>query len=279
MQKIKKLATVLALVALFFLLLLPLFSCSAGKEIILASTTSTQDSGLFDAILPVFEKETGYTVKVIAVGTGEAIELGKKGEADVILVHSRKAEDAFVKEGYGVGRKDVMHNDFLIVGPKGDPAGISAMGSVAEALMAISAGKFLFVSRGDGSGTHKKELAAWENSGIDLEGNWYIETGQGMGETLRIAEEKQGHTLTDRGTWLAQKDNFTLVELFWGDKALFNPYGVIAVNPEKHPGLKINYDGAIEFIKWITGEQAQAIIKEFGIDKYGEPLFYPDAVK
>ena len=279
MKKIKKLASALVLITLVFSLPLPLFACSSDKQIILASTTSTQDSGLFDAILPVFEKETGYTVKVIAVGTGEAIELGKKGEADVILVHLRKAEDEFVSQGYGIRRKDVMHNDFLIVGPKDDPAGISGLADAAEALKAIASGQAIFISRGDDSGTHKKELSIWESAGIKVEGNWYIETGQGMGETLRIAEEKQGYTLTDRGTWLAQKDNFTLVELLKGDKILFNPYGVIAVNPEKHPGIKINYDGAAKFVEWITGIQGQAIIKEFGVDKYGEPLFYPDAIK
>jgi len=278
MEKMKKLAAKFLVITLIALLSLSLFSCSKPKEIILASTTSTQDSGLFDAILPAFQKASGYTVKVIAVGTGEAIELGKKGEADVILVHSRKAEDAFVEEGYGLDRRDVMHNDYLVVGPAGDPAKLSDANTAADAFIAIADSQSLFVSRGDDSGTHKKELTLWEKAGVNPKGDWYIETGQGMGETLRISEEKQGYTLTDRGTWLAQKENYTLAGLFQGDKALFNPYGVIAVNPEKHPGLKINYEGAMAFIEWITGEEGQAIIKTFGVEKFGEPLFYPDVI-
>ncbi|MBM3712870.1 MAG: tungsten ABC transporter substrate-binding protein [Actinobacteria bacterium] len=258
---------------------LPSAGCAKDKELILASTTSTQDSGLFDALLPSFEEATGYKVKVIAVGSGEAIELGKKGEADVILVHSRKAEDQFVEGGYGVNRKDVMHNDYLIVGPEEDPAQISRMTLAADAFKAIADSKSLFVSRADDSGTHKKELSIWEKLKITPSEDWYIETGQSMGETLRIADEKQGYTLTDNGTWLAQKENFTLVELVMGDKALYNPYGVIAVNYKKHSNIKINYEGAMAFINWITGPEGQGIIKEFGVEKYGQPLFYPDVIK
>lgn len=256
-----------------------LFSCTQDGEIILASTTSTQDSGLFDVLIPAFEKASGYTVKVIAVGTGEAIKLGKKGEADVILVHSRNAEDQLVEEVYGINRKDVMHNDFIIVGPAADPATISGITVATDAFRAIAGSQSVFISRADDSGTNKKEISLWEKAGVKAEGEWYFETGQGMGETLKIADEKQGYTLTDRGTWLAQKSNFSLVELVQGDKALFNPYGVIAVNPEKHPDLKINYDGAMAFVNWITGDEGQKIIKEFGVEEFGQPLFYPDAIK
>ena len=260
-------------------LCLPSTGCANDKDLILASTTSTQDSGLFDILLPAFEEATGYKVKVIAVGTGEAIELGEKGETDVILVHSRKEEDQFVEKGYGVNRKDVMHNDFLIVGPKEDPAQISGMTLAADAFKAITDTKSLFVSRGDDSGTHKKELSVWEKLAVTPSEDWYIETGQSMGETLKITDEKEGYTLTDNGTWLAQKENFTLIELVKGDEILYNPYGVIAVNPEKYPDLKINYEGAMAFINWIIGQEGQEIIKEFGVEKYGQPLFYPDAIK
>lgn len=279
MKKLKVLFTILVIALIAAALSLPSTGCTKDKELILASTTSTQDSGLFDEMLPAFEKATGYKVKVIAVGSGEAIELGEKGEADVILVHSRKAEDQFVEEGYGINRKDVMHNDFLIVGPKEDPAQISGMTVAADAFKAIADSKSLFVSRGDDSGTHKKELSIWEKLAITPAEDWYIETGQTMGETLRITEEKQGYTLTDNGTWLAQKENFTLVELVKGDKILYNPYGVIAVNPEKHTDIKINYEGAMAFINWITSSEGQGIINEFGVKEFGQPLFYPDVIK
>ncbi|MBM3707914.1 MAG: tungsten ABC transporter substrate-binding protein [Actinobacteria bacterium] len=279
MKKLKAMVAILAIALFAAALCLPSAGCAKDKELILASTTSTQDSGLFDALLPSFEEATGYKVKVIAVGSGEAIELGKKGEADVILVHSRKAEDQFVEGGYGVNRKDVMHNDYLIVGPEEDPAQISRMTLAADAFKAIADSKSLFVSRADDSGTHKKELSIWEKLKITPSEDWYIETGQSMGETLRIADEKQGYTLTDNGTWLAQKENFTLVELVMGDKALYNPYGVIAVNYKKHSNIKINYEGAMAFINWITGPEGQGIIKEFGVEKYGQPLFYPDVIK
>ena len=278
-EKTKVLFVLLIVILIATVLCLPSTGCTKDKELILASTTSTQDSSLFDVLLPAFEEATGYKVKVIAVGTGEAIELGEKGEADVILVHSRKAEDQFVEEGYGVNRKDVMHNDFLIVGPKEDPAQISGMTLAADAFKAIADTKSLFVSRGDDSGTHKKELSVWEKLAVTPSEDWHIETGQSMGETLKITDEKEGYTLTDNGTWLAQKENFTLIELVKGDEILYNPYGVIAVNPEKHPDLKINYEGAMAFINWITGQEGQEIIKEFGVEKYGQPLFYPDAIK
>ncbi|MBC7334420.1 MAG: substrate-binding domain-containing protein [Actinobacteria bacterium] len=269
--------------AISFMLFVPSCKKSVDTEVILATTTSTLDSGLLDELLPAFEKETGYVVKPIGVGTGEAIEMGRRGEADVILVHSRPDEDKFVEEGYGVNRRDVMHNDFIIVGPEDDPAGIKGL-SCEEAFKILAEGKAPFVSRGDNSGTHKKELAIWNKVGVEPQGDWskgdwYIETGQGMGETLRVADEKKAYTLTDRGTYLSTRDSLELVILVEGDEILFNPYGVIAVNPEKHPGLDINYDGAMAFIEFITGPKGQEIIKNFGVEEFGQPLFYPDVIK
>jgi len=257
------------------------FSCKdkvKNTEIILATTTSTYDSGLLDELIPVFEEETTYKVKPIAVGTGEAIAMGERGEADVILVHSREEEDRFVEEGYGTERRDVMHNDFVIIGPEDDPSDTSGLTAV-EAYITISASEALFVSRGDDSGTNKKEIAIWEETGTTPQGDWYIESGQGMGETLRIADEKQAYTMTDRGTYLAQQNNLSLIVLVEGDEILFNPYRVIPVNPEKHKDIDINYEGAQAFVEFITGEKGQAIIKEFGVAEYGKPLFYPDVIK
>jgi ABC-type tungstate transport system permease subunit/ABC-type tungstate transport system substrate-binding protein len=275
----RPLRTVLITLTLLFLVCSSfyLFSCRNRKELIMASTTSTQDSGLFDALLPVFEQNSGYQVKVIAVGTGEAIELGKKGEADIIFVHSRKAEDEFVMEGWGLERKDVMYNDFVILGPEEDPAAIASAAGAVEAFMNIAQSGATFVSRADNSGTHKKEEALWSSSGTTPFADQYIETGQGMGESLRIADEKQAYILSDRGTWLAQRETFSLRLLYEGDDSLFNPYGIIAVNPDRHPDIDIDHEGAILFIDWITSEEAQDIIRLFGIEEYGEPLFYPDA--
>ena len=222
--------------------------------------------------------KTTYKVKPIAVGTGEAIAMGERGEADVILVHSREEEDRFVEEGYGTERRDVMHNDFVIIGPEDDPSDTSGLTAV-EAYITISASEALFVSRGDDSGTNKKEIAIWEETGTTPQGDWYIESGQGMGETLRIADEKQAYTMTDRGTYLAQQNNLSLIVLVEGDEILFNPYRVIPVNPEKHKDIDINYEGAQAFVEFITGEKGQAIIKEFGVAEYGKPLFYPDVIK
>jgi tungstate transport system substrate-binding protein len=281
MKNFKKAVAVITIAALAIIGCMAATACAKDAELILASTTSTQDSGLFDELIPAFEKVSGYKVKVLAVGSGEAIKLGEKGEADVLLVHSRKAEDQFIADGYGINRKDVMHNDFIIVGPESDPAKIKGMESAAEAFKAIADSGSVFLSRADDSGTHKKELSIWEKAQVKPAGDWYMETGQGMGETLIIAQEKQGYTLTDNATWFATKSSpgSSLVELVKGDKALYNPYGVIAVNPEKHPDLKINYKGATAFIDFITGAQGQKIIKEFGVTKYGEPLFYPDVIK
>lgn len=278
MMRVKKLILCLIIFILAVVTCIALASCSKSKELILASTTSTQDSGLFDVLIPAFEKASGYKVKLIAVGTGEAITLGEKGEADVLLVHSRKAEDKFVADGFGVNRKDVMHNSFIIVGPKDDPAKIKGL-TATDAFKAIASNQSLFVSRGDDSGTNKKELDIWGKADIEPSGNWYIESGNGMGETLAIANERQGYTLTDNATWLAQKSNFELVALVGEEEILYNPYGVIAVNPSKHPELKINYEGAMAFVNYITGKEGQEIIRNFGADNYGEPLFFPDAIK
>ncbi len=242
----------------------------------LATTTSTEDSGLLDALLPVFEEENNIEVKVVAVGTGQAIEIGKRGDADVLLVHSRKAEDEFVEEGYGVNRKDVMHNEFLIVGPESDPAGIKDMKEVTKAFQQLAEKEALFISRGDDSGTHKKEVAIWKSAGIEPQGDWYLEVGQGMGATLTMANERQAYTLTDEATYLSMADKQNLEVIVRGDEILFNPYGVIAINPEKHPD--VNFEGANAFISFITGEKGQDIISDFGVEKFGKPLFTPDAI-
>ena len=271
----------LLIIALIVTILLSGISCRAktkDTEIILATTTSTYDSGLLDELLPVFKEEFGYSVKPIAVRTGEAITMGQRGEADIILVHSRKSEEEFVAGGFGTQRYDVMHNDFVIIGPEEDTAQVKSLGA-AEAYAAIAAAKASFVSRCDNSGTNKKEISLWEAAGIIPEGDWYMETGQGMGATLRIADEKNAYTMTDRGTYLTLQDNLILVILVEGDPILFNPYGIIPVNPEKHPNFGINYQGAMDLVKFITGQEGQDIIREFGKEKFGQPLFYPDIIE
>lgn len=245
------------------------------KVLKLATTTSTEDSGLLDVLLPEFKKDTGYTVDVIAVGTGQAIQMGEAGDVDVILVHSRAAEDKFVADGFGVDRRDVMYNDFLIIGPEEDPAGIKGEKDVKAAFMAIATKQAAFVSRGDDSGTDKKEKKIWEAAGITPEGDWYIESGQGMGDTYRMADEKQAYTLIDRATYLANQDKYRLVTVVEGDQLLFNPYGVIPINPEKYPN--VDYEGATKFAEWLTSEKGQKMIGEFGKDKYDQALFVPDA--
>lgn len=249
----------------------------ANPDMILATTTSTQDTGLLDDLIPMFEKETGYKVKTIAVGTGEALAMGARGEADVLLVHSRQSEDEFMAAGNGEVRKDVMHNDFIVIGPENDPAGIKETTSAVEAFKKIAAAKALFVTRADDSGTYKKELKLWEKAGIKPAGDWYIQTGQGMGESLRIANNKLAYILSDRGTYLATKDSLQLVLLVEKDPSLLNPYGVIVVSNTKFP--KVNYDGAVVFADWITSAKIQKVIGEFGKKKYGQALFVPDAVK
>ncbi len=248
------------------------------KTIILATTTSTQDSGLLDVMLPIFEKKTGYFVKTIAVGSGQAMAMGQKGEADVLLVHSPEAEQKFVKEGYGINRRLVMHNDFIVVGSSEDPAKIKGTKPSSEAFKKIASSKSLFLSRGDNSGTHAKEKAIWKVTGINPEAEkWYQQTGLGMGETLNVAAEKKGYTLADRGTYLAIKKNLKLDILVEGDPILLNIYHVIEVNPAKWP--KVNAVGAKTFADFMVSKETQEIIKTFGIDKFGSPLFFPDADK
>jgi tungstate transport system substrate-binding protein len=248
------------------------------KNIILATTTSTQDTGLLDVLIPIFEKQTGYFVKTIAVGSGQAMAMGQKGEADVLLVHSPDAEKKFVEDGYGINRQLVMHNDFIIVGPGDDPAKIKGMKSSAEALKLVAKVEGLFLSRGDNSGTHAKEKTLWKKADINPVGQkWYQETGLGMGQTLNIAAEKKGYTLADRGTYLSLKKNLGLDVLVEGDAALLNIYHVIEVNSTKWP--KVNVTGAKEFADFMVSKKTQNIIKTFGMDKFGSPLFFPDAGK
>jgi tungstate transport system substrate-binding protein len=242
----------------------------------LATTTSTQDSGLLPILNPPFEKLTGITVDVIAVGTGKAIKLGENGDVDVLLVHDRKAEDKFMAAGFGVNRRDVMHNDFVIVGPSEDPAKVAGSASAAEALSKIAAAKAPFVSRGDASGTNAKELELWAAISVKPAGTWYKEAGQGMGEVLTMSANLKAYTLADRGTWIAMKDKLPgLRILSQGDAGLFNPYGVIAVNPQKHP--EVNYMAAMQYIAWVTSVQGQKVIREYTMG--GQQLFTPDAVK
>ena len=251
---------------------------SADKNIILATTTSTQDSGLLDVLIPAFEKKTGYFVKTIAVGSGQAMAMGQKGEADVLLVHSPDGEKKFVADGYGTNRRLVMHNDFIIVGPKGDPAKIAGTRSSAEAMKKIAAAKALFLSRGDNSGTHAKEQSLWKAASIKTEGEkWYQQTGLGMGQTLNVASEKQGYALADRGTYLALKKTLSLEILVQGDRGLLNIYHVIEVNPAKFP--KVNAAGGRAFGDFMVSSEAQGMIKTFGVQKFGSPLFFPDAGK
>ena len=248
------------------------------KNIILATTTSTQDTGLLDVLIPVFEKQTGYFVKTIAVGSGQAMAMGQKGEADVLLVHSPDAEKKFVEEGYGINRQLVMHNDFIIVGPSGDPAKIKGVKSSAGALKLIAKAEGLFLSRGDNSGTNAKEKTLWKKADITPSGQkWYQETGLGMGQTLNVAAEKKGYTLTDRGTYLSLKKNLGLDILVEGDAALLNIYHVIEVNSAKWP--KANAAGAKAFADFMVSKNTQKIVKTFGVEKYGAPLFFPDAGK
>ncbi len=256
----------------------PAFAATAQKNLILATTTSTQDTGLLDTLIPIFEKKTGYFVKTIAVGSGQAMAMGSKGEADVLLVHSPAAEKKFMEEGNGLNRKLVMHNDFIIVGPPNDPAGIKGMKSAADALKQIASKGALFVSRGDNSGTHAKEKDIWKKAGINPEGQkFYQQTGLGMGQTLNVAAEKNGYTLTDRGTYLSLRKALGLDILVEGDKSLLNIYHVIEVNPAKFP--KVNAAGAKAFSDFMVSKPTQDIIAKFGVDKYGSPLFFPDAGK
>ena len=251
-------------------------SAPVNPTIILATTTSTLDSGLLDVLVPMFEAESGYTVQTVAVGTGQALKMGEEGNADALLVHAPKSEEAFMAGGFGKDRAPVMHNDFVIVGPASDPAGINGLAAASEALKKIFDSGSTFISRGDDSGTHKKELSLWESAELDPGGQaWYLETGQGMGASLIVASEKNAYTLTDRGTYLATRQNLELVILLEGDPPLLNPYHVITVNPELH--ANINYEGAMAFYNFIISPDVQKVIETFGVDKYGQPLFFPDA--
>ncbi len=251
---------------------------SAKGELILATTTSTQDSGLLDVLLPMFEKATGYKVKPIAVGSGQAMTMGERGEADVLLVHAPDSEKTFMAAGHGTDRKLVMHNDFIIVGPADDPAKIKGERSATEALKRIAAAKGVFVSRGDNSGTDQLEKKLWKATGTTTTGeNWYQQTGQGMGATLNVSAEKSAYTITDRATYLANQKNLNLVILVEGDKSLLNIYHVITVNSQKSD--KINVQGAKAFSAFMVAKDTQDTIAKFGVDKYGQPLFYPDAGK
>ena len=254
-----------------------LASAAESKDVILSTTTSTVDSGLLDDLIPLFEKKTGFRVKTIAVGTGQALAMGEKGEADVLLVHAPASEKKLVDAGVAINYQLVMHNDFIIVGPAADPAKIKAK-TAADACRAIDAVGSVFVSRGDDSGTHKKELSLWKDANVVPAGKpWYQESGQGMGATLLMASEKAGYTLTDRATYLAQKANVKLEILSEGDKPLLNIYHVMQVNPEKFS--KVNAAGARAFVEFMIAPETQKVIGEFGKDKYGAPLFFPDAVK
>jgi len=259
-----------------------LLGCSAQParpELILATTTSTQDSGLLDVLIPLFEEQTDYTVQTVAVGSGQAMKMGEEGNADVLLVHAPASEVTFMENGFGKDRALVMHNDFVIVGPSSDPAEIKGL-AVANALKSIDESSATFISRGDDSGTHKAELSLWKKAGLDPKAEkpaWYLESGHGMGATLIIASEKSAYTLTDRATYLANKTNLQLDVLVEGDNSLLNVYHIITVNPDKWP--KVNYDGALAFLKFMIAPSAQEVIGQFGVEKYGQPLFYPDADK
>ena len=275
----KRLRNILVIVSILLVMscfyLTPTVSAQQ-KNIILATTTSTQDTGLLDVLIPIFEKKTGYFVKTIAVGSGQAMAMGQKGEADVLLVHSPEAEAKFVAQGYGINRRLVMHNDFIIVWPGKDPAGIKGMNSTVEAFKKIAARKSLFMSRGDNSGTNAKEKIIWKAAGIDPEKEkWYQQTGLGMGQTLNVASEKGAYTLADRGTYLSLKKMLGLDILAEGDAILLNIYHVIEVNPAKWP--KVNTTGAKAFADFMVSKEVQDIVKVFGVDKYGSPLFFPDA--
>ncbi len=284
LTRINILATLLMLSLIFSLV-----SCSAltsqknlslvkdNNQIILATTTSTQDSGLLDFLLPNFQEKSGFIVKTIAVGTGKALKMAEDGNADVLLVHAPSAEKELVDNGFGIDRSLVMHNDFVIVGPPNDPAGISGKKLAIDAFQQILISNSRFVSRGDDSGTHKKELTFWDNIDDIPEGNRYLETGQGMAATLRIASEKGAYTLTDRATFLTNQDFVDLAILIEGDNQLLNVYHVIAVNPAIWP--QVNYVGAQAFTSYLLAAETQMLIGDLGVDLYDQPLFFPDAGK
>lgn len=244
------------------------------RSVKMATTTSTDNSGLLAALLPPFTEKYGIQVKIIAVGTGRAIKHGENGDVDLILVHARQAEESFVAAGYGINRRDVMHNDFVLIGPAEDPAGVKGQTDAPAALAKIAAERSFFVSRGDESGTHKKEMQLWRASAAEPAGDWYLSAGRGMGAVLIMADEKRAYTLTDRGTYLAFANKLELTVLVEGDRRLHNPYGAIAVDPARHP--HVNYVDAMALIGWLTSPEGQGIIGQFR--KGGESLFHPDAI-
>jgi tungstate transport system substrate-binding protein len=267
-------------VALLIALALGLFSSKSygqQRNIILSTTTSTQDSGLLDVLVPLFEKQTGYSVKTVSVGTGQALALAAKGDADVALVHAPELEKQYVADGKLLNRRLVMYNDFVIIGPKEDPAKIRTARTAAAALKAIAQMKANFVSRGDNSGTHVLEKSLWKQAGIEPNGSWYIEAGQGMGATLGIANERNGYAITDRGTYLAFAKRVTLPILVEGDRALLNVYSVMEVNPANGP--RINFVGGKAFSDFMVAPQTQKVIQNYGVEKFGQPLFVPVAGK
>ncbi|MFL0268336.1 substrate-binding domain-containing protein [Candidatus Clostridium radicumherbarum] len=251
-------------------------TAKTSRSMILSTTTSTQDSGLLDYLLPYFEKDTGIKVNVVAKGTGEALAMGKNGDADCLLVHAKAQELQFVKDGYGINRHDVMYNDFIIVGPKADPAGLKkdASNDAAKAFKNISDTKAVFISRGDNSGTNTKELAVWKTLNIEPKGSWYLSAGKGMGEVLQMANEKQAYTLTDRATYLSMKDKLNLEIVTEKSKDLLNQYGVMIPNPKNH---NIKEKEGMEFVNWIISDKAQKLIADFGKAKFNQSLFIPDA--
>lgn len=270
-------------VAAFVLLLLGSACTDRQPEMVLATTTSVYDSGLLEALLPAFEQQTGARVKVLAVGSGQAFEIGRRGDADVLLVHDPAGEEAFVAEGHGEARFEVMRNDFVIVGPREDPAGIRGVPRAVDALQIIARKGVTFLSRGDESGTHRREKTLWEKAGIAPGGAWYLSVGQGMGDTLMMANEKRGYTLTDRSTFVAMQDRLPDLEILVGGKSfaenadadLLNIYSVIPVSPLRHPGVQTQL--AHRFVAYLTSPEVQAQIARFGVERYGQPVFYPTA--
>jgi len=267
MRRISRISeTLLVLV----LLLLTALQAGAEERLRMSTTTSTENSGLLAVLLPPFEKRFGCKVDVVAVGTGKALKLGEAGDVDVVFVHARALEDKFVANGFGVNRRDVMFNDFVVVGPPGDPAGVGKTQSALEAFRAISSKGSPFISRGDESGTHQKEKEIWASAGIVPKGAWYAEAGQGMGEVLTMAAQKRGYTLSDRGTYIAFRKKTDLVVVRQGDKNLWNPYGIIAVNPKKHAHVK--YDLAMKLVEFVSGPEGRSLIAGYKVD--GEQLFF-----
>lgn len=258
------------------LLLALALPAQAQQHITVASTTSTEQSGLFRHLLPIFGKKTGIEVRVVALGTGQSLDMGRRGDADVVFVHARPLEEKFVAEGYGVKRHEVMYNDYILVGPKSDPAKVAGTKDAASALKRIKAAQALFASRGDNSGTHFAEIQLWKAAGVDIakeKGPWYRDTGSGMGPTLNTASGMNAYALTDRGTWLSFKNRGNLVVVMEGDRRLFNQYGVILVNPERHPHVKKEMGQA--FIDWLVSDEGQKAIGDYKID--GQQLFFPNA--